>query len=191
MSVMDFIGDVLSRLHRNGFPEAIVAGGALRDYDNGLADQVKDIDVFVMDRPTYLNDLNAAFRDWKHRLSVPEHVAVYMDFEGVRVVQEFTCPYFIDTGRGGIYSPPPVQVIVMSRPVEPQATIERHDFGICQIGYDGKTVYTTEAYETDKRNQTFTLVRCRDDRDFLRSLKRFARLSTKYPQWDMVSTWRG
>lgn len=37
--------EVLQRLHANGFPEAVIAGGALRDLDNGKP--IKDVDVWV------------------------------------------------------------------------------------------------------------------------------------------------
>lgn len=196
MNIMGFIGDVLARLHAAGFPEAIVAGGAIRDWDNNKADQIKDIDVFIQDRPTYLYDLNQALHGYTHRVMVPEHVAHYMDFEGVRMVHEYQAPSVLvgpeiidDNGMNlsQFEAYPPVQIVVMGRPVLPESTIERHDFGICQIGYDGKRFFTTHHYDHDKMNKTFTLVRCRDGRDYARSLKRWARLSQKFGGWTLVA----
>jgi len=106
---------------------------------------------------------------------VPQHVAQYMQFEGVVCVHEYSSPLHHA----------PVQVVVMNRKVEPMFTIQRHDFGICQIGFDGETLYTTPEYDTDQKNHTFTLVRCRDDRDKQRSLHRWERLKTRYPDWTL------
>jgi hypothetical protein len=191
MNIMSFIGDVLARLHAAGFPEAIVAGGAIRDWDNGKESEIKDIDVFVKDRPMYLYDLTRAFPEpegWQRRLMVPEHVAQYMQFEGVKVVQEFQHPGYLDGHLGlKLWVPPPVQVIVMGRDVIPEATIERHDFGICQVAYDGKAFYTSHHYDEDKANHTFTLIRCRDGKDYARSMKRWGRLSQKYTGWQLIA----
>ncbi len=176
MTIMSFIGDILSRLHAGGFPEAIVAGGALRDYRTGREHEVKDIDVFIEDKPLYLNQLNNAFAGWSHKLAVPERVAQYMQFEGVVCVQEYVSPT----------NAVPVQVIVMNRSVEPQSTIERHDFGACQVAFDGTRWYATEAFEKDLTDKTFTLVRCRDEKDRKRSLKRWERLSNKFTDWRLV-----
>ena len=176
MSVMRFIDEILSRLHSTHFPEALVAGGALRDYLTSREALIKDIDVFVEDKPCYLHYLSGAFHGWKHRLVVPAQAAEYMQFEGVTCVHEFISP---DNAI-------PVQVIVMGRKVGPISTIERHDFGPCQVAYDGEIMYRTEAFVNDLYNQTFTLVRCRDAKDRARSMKRWARLSTKFPTWSLV-----
>ncbi len=176
ISIMGHIKDLLTRLHKGGFPEAIVAGGVLRDWTTGKEREAKDIDVFVEDHPGYLHDLLETLTEFKCRLAVPERVAQYMQFENVNCVQEFTsaaCPL-------------PVQVIVMCTSVVPQKLIERHDFGACQIGYDGCLWYMTPAFQRDVCNQTFTLVRCRDAKDKARSLKRWERLSTKYQGWKLV-----
>ncbi len=174
--IVEFIKSVLHQLQAGGFPEAIVAGGALRDLDNGQERSIKDIDVFVSDRSGYLAALIDALPDFAYHLAVPVHVAQYMEFEGVVSVHEFKYRDF-----------PPVQIVVMkiNRSTEPEDIIARHDFGICQIAFDGTKVYTTAAYQNDHRNHTFSIIRCRDDKDLARSLRRYDRLSKKYPGWDL------
>jgi hypothetical protein len=170
---------ILLSLHAHGFPEAIVAGGAIRDLDNGRADTVKDIDIVVFDRPNYLADLLMAMWDFKHKVAVREEVANYLAFENVCCVHEFTDPYTFET-------PPPVQVVVARHPRTALEILQRHDFGLCQIGYDGYSIIKTAAYEHDKLNGWFTLVRCRDAADYKRSHGRHARLSlTKYAGYPM------
>lgn len=179
MGVMPFFRDVIIRLKEGGFPEALVAGGCLRDWDNGHEAEVKDIDVFVKDRPGYLAALIDAMPGFSYRLAVPVHIAQYMQFEGVVAVHEF-----VSTTHPEM---PPVQVCVMqaNRSTDPSVIIARHDFGICQIGYDGNGVYTTGEYDEDHANHTFTLVRCRDEKDFARSMKRWERLCQKYTSWTL------
>ena len=176
MHIMNFIAHTLLRLNVGGFPEALAAGGALRDWLNGRAESVKDVDIFIQDQPMYLAKLCECLIGYTHRkVVVPRHVAQYMQFEGVVCVHEFVSPLH----------PAPVQVVVMNRKVEPVFTIQRHDFGICQIGFDGETIYTTPEYEKDQQNHTFTLVRCRDDRDLARSMQRWGRLKERYQDWTL------
>lgn len=175
--IMGFIRDILSRLQTNGFPDAICAGGALRDIDNGRAGVVKDVDVVIFDRPGYLFDLKRAMAGFQHKVAVREEVANYLSFENVASVQEF----WEDVGTI------PVQIVVQKEYRSPLEILERHDFGICQVAFDGKGWWQTQAYFEDQRNKTFTLVRCRDERDYWRSVDRFRRLSAeKYKGWKLM-----
>ena len=176
--IVDFIRDVLSRLQANGFPEAICVGGAIRDLNNGKGDKIKDIDIVVFDRPGYLYDLKKAMAGFQHRVAVPEQVANYLSFENVASVQEFW----------EVAGTTPVQIIVQKYKRTPWEILERHDFGFCQIGWKGgdQLFVMTPAYWTDFKNETFTLVRCRDTKDYWRSVHRYQRLVTKYPGWKMV-----
>jgi hypothetical protein len=168
---------VLSSLHAHGFPEAIVAGGAIRDWDNGREDTVKDIDIVVFDRLGYLGDLKQAMAGFTHRIAVPEHVANYLAFENVACVHEF-----IDETN-----PIPIQVVVAREPRTSLEILQRHDFGLCQIGFTGSQIISTDVYRADKAKREFTLVRCRDAKDYERSFGRHARLTlTKYPGWPLV-----
>ncbi len=173
--ILAFSRDVLARLHCHGFPEAIVAGGAIRDYDNGRGSEVKDVDVVIFDRPGYLSHLKRAMHGFAHRVAVAPEVANYLEFENVECVHEF-----LKEGH------PPIQVVVALVPRTALEILERHDFGICQVGFDGVQIIRTPQYVTDQVNKTFTLVRCRNEQDRERSAGRFARLVLKYPGWRMV-----
>lgn len=175
--IIAFSGGILARLHPY-FPEAVVVGGAIRDYDNGKGDTVKDLDIVIFDRRGYLADLKKAMEGYQHRVAVPEMVANYLSFENVAVVHEF----FWD------HRSVPIQVIVMKEKRSLKEILERHDFGFCQIGYDGSGIIATQAYLKDKYDHTFTLVRCRDHKDYWRSMQRYQRISTKYPFHRLVVT---
>ena len=66
--------------------------------------------------------------------------------------------------------------------------IDRFDFGLCQISYDGKTVHCTAAYCVDKQVQQFTMLKPSRDgfAPIEASLKRWNRLRAKYPGWSFV-----
>ncbi len=172
--MLEFITRILTQLHAAGFPEAVCAGGAIRDHLHGL--EPKDIDIFIEDHEGLAQKLTDHFKGWQGKLVVPTHVAQYMAFENVHCVFEFVVPNF-----------PPVQLIVMTKKIEPQAIIERHDFGICQVAHDGHRFYRTDAFVNDYTGHTFTLIRCRDEKDWNRSMKRWERLSKKYTGWRLVA----
>src|SRR3546814_2316422 len=79
-----------------------------------------------------------------------------------------------------------VQIVPVT--TTPKGLLERLDFGICQIGFDGTDVIRTPAYVRDRDNQTFTLIRCDNADQKERSRQRFERLSVKYPGWSFVDT---
>jgi hypothetical protein len=174
--IQSFIRDILFRLQTNGFPEAICVGGAIRDIDNNKPHLIKDIDVVIFDRPGYLRSLKLAMDGFQHRLAVPEQVANYLSFENVVCVHEF----WEDAGTT------PIQILVMKEKRTPLEILERHDFGLCQAGFNGTDFHFTEAYDRDRHDKTFTLVRCRDTKDYWRSVKRYQRLETKYVGYPLV-----
>ncbi len=174
--MLEFIRRILLELHAAGFPEAVCAGGALRDLYNGHTDDIKDIDIFIEVHENLAQKLADHFKGWTGRLVVPQHIAQYRDFENVHEVYEYQISEF-----------PPIQLIVMSKAIEPRAIIERHDMGICQIAFDGYRQYATPAYDTDARDKTFTLIRCRDQKDYNRSMRRWERFSQRYVGWHLVA----
>ncbi len=173
--ILSYCRSILSSLHAYGFPEALVAGGAIRDYDHDRPELVKDIDVVIFDRRGYLHGLKRALKGFQHRVAVDENVANYLEFENVACVHEF----WEDVGSI------PVQIVVARTRRTPMEILERHDFGLCQIGFDGQSILTTSAYQADKVAKRFTLVRCRDAKDFWRSVGRYRRLERKYPGYPM------
>lgn len=158
---------------REAFPGSLIAGGALRDLDNGRP--VKDIDVFAP-------NCNS-FDDLYHRAThcLPEEHFATTEFHSY----EDWCTREV-VGVLNVESPfGPYQLIGLS--TGPETIIPRLDFGICQIGYDGLEVVRSVAYEADKARKTFTLTRCDDERQRDRSVRRYGRLSAeKYAGWSFV-----
>ena len=166
--------DALLRLHANGFPEAIIGGGALRDLDHGV--EIKDVDFFVMEKPTTKDALDAAFGR-KGRTLVSSAASRYLGFEDdVYMV--------VDYANEGA---PPFQVIAQ-RNVVPDYSfleyqIERFDLGLCRIVYDGISVIAHSTYHADKAAK---VLRIRDPRRIPRSITRAERIGAKYPGYSIV-----
>lgn len=167
--------DALARLHANGFPEAIIGGGALRDLDHGV--EVKDVDIFVTRKPFTQALLNKAF-GFNGRVLVNEWAAQYLGFaDDVVMVVDFPNP---DNG-------PPFQVIVSCPEVNDDDflvhQLERFDLGLCRIAYDGTTVFRHPTYLEDKAAQ---VLRIRDHHRVPRSITRAERIGAKYPGYRIV-----
>lgn len=183
--------EVLHRLHDKGIA-AVIAGGCLRDLDNGRP--IKDIDIMVIalppdNNPGGLNSLSCVDTTVA-RLdkllgvvgspTVSETGQAYVTGMSPEVLAVYDY-----TGIFGADHPYPVQVIVLDPVVMgDMRMVDRMDFGICRISYGGGAVVKTPEYEHDKAHQTFTL--CREPRsadDMDRARRRFDRLSEKYEGW--------
>lgn len=170
-----YIADPLARL-RQYFPGAVCAGGSLRDLDNGKP--VKDVDFFIhhfgQTQQDIVNRLSWIFPGWPVRVQVREEVCNYLKFENVM------CVIAVDGPDGW----PPLQVIVMQEQRSLEEILQRHDFGLCQIGTDGEIIIRSIPYLRDREDKIFTLVRCRDELDFQRSHGRFLKWANgKYQGW--------
>lgn len=154
------------------FPDSLLAGGCLRDLDNGRP--VKDIDIFAP-------NAGSSFEEVREKVGklVPDSALIGVMGGYENWATEEVLGVFDIAGPHSDY-----QLITLSS--GPDSILPRLDFGICQIASDGSSVFRTDAYERDKANQTFTLVRCDDAAQYDRSLKRFQRLSEKYQGWKLV-----
>lgn len=159
-------------------PEALVAGGLVRDHLLGRP--IKDVDVFVSTKDDaewdeLLEELldgplrggqtrfrcGATYKQWKMR---PEVVGV------IEIATH--------------HDPRPINIIGLNTPnFGPAAVCGQFDFGICRVAYDGKQIYKTPEFEYDAANEYMSLLRCDNENDFKRAQKRFERLSQKYPGW--------
>lgn len=159
-------------------PSAILAGGCLRDLAHGVS--AKDIDIFVdqYEAPALLLEEQA-------RLTHPEKLnfidcdVTYQDWSSdVIGIHEFGR----DDGQ------PMLNLIVVrggTCTVEEQ--LERFDFGICKVAHDGTDYQVHADYLKDRANRTFTLTRSGTKRQWEQSLKRFERISPRYPGWTLVT----
>lgn len=165
----------LYKLHDAGFT-ASIAGGCLRDLDNGAP--IKDVDIFVNPEPTsVLGDLLGtglskfyAYADalgWEQN-----HAASYTNIGDVEAIWTYT--------QGGVE----YNVILLRKPLNLSQLVSRMDFGICQIAANSEgVVWCSEAYAKDRQNKTFTMMDAdREDR----SKARFERLQEKYPGWKLA-----
>lgn len=165
---------LLARIHTLA-PQAVIAGGALRDLDNGR--QVKDLDVFVP-QSTDMAELAA-------RVSVTHGDIVHTcpgDYiDGAHEVA-FTTSFA--TKRPDLI--PDLNVIQLRSGCDVQSIAERVDFGLCQISWNGGFLWHTPAYAEDKKMHTFTVTRADSAEGFARTMRRYERLRQKYVGWKLV-----
>jgi hypothetical protein len=154
-------------------PEAIIAGGALRDLDNNRP--VKDVDIFVHGKGieslfdlrtwlvgTYKVDCDEIDEKKVYPISDGNDVVGYFDahFEGMTV---------------------PTQIIMLR--TSDIGAVDRMDYGICRISFDGTTLTRTPEYIIDQRDKVFRLRIDRGAVGMASSVHRFARLQAKYQGW--------
>jgi hypothetical protein len=173
---------LLTKLQRTSFSEAVIAGGCLRDLDNDRP--IKDIDIFVVSRGTETKNLLDAALGMTGAIASAEGPGPDSDtIDPLATVIE----YVFD---GAIALPTPIQVIVMDEdPTMRDPTefmykqLQRFDIGLCRIGFDGKHVYASDEYATDKKNQTITIVL---EKNLKHSRARLQRIGQKYPGWRLL-----
>ncbi|MEM7516881.1 MAG: hypothetical protein AAF368_08155, partial [Planctomycetota bacterium] len=145
---------------RSVAPEALLAGGALRDLAQGVPHA--DLDIFV-----YAEGNDAACgleRKISHVLgAVPEKFVGEFDTEKYRkhfgqtfvglseyeVLGECVQVVYLDLAS---YEPEHMHI---TTPFE-QALFDRIDFGACQIAFDGAKIHTTSFCRADLENGMFT-----------------------------------
>ncbi len=155
-------------------PEAMLAGGCLRDTINNRP--VNDIDIFVPEDKASLAGRLISDTHPTLAKSIPQP---YFTFNNdVRSVDYYE----------GVYGEKPVNIIgVTNGTCTPEQQLERFDFGICRIAYDGETLWKDLSFDRDMRDRTFTLTnnfQTPDQRDY--SLARFGRLRDKYVGWKLI-----
>jgi len=149
-------------------PEAVIAGGCLRDREHGV--KVKDIDIFVPCESVDSHEGKLFEQRMKNDGWQDVQTLHDESYNGSRISRS------IETMFPGC---PPINIIVM-----PYALIE-FDFGICQIEFNGKRILRTRDYNIDFRAKQFRLVPKVGDAEFVRSLNRWARLKEKYEGWKL------
>jgi hypothetical protein len=169
----------LQALHtlQMNFPEACIAGGALRDL---LCNKpVKDVDVFITGAGRTEDEVReflvAAFGE-PVRVVIGEAFADYSDaLKDVAFTLEALLP-----------DSTPLQIIALNEPVTLESVVERIDFGICRVGTNGSDDLITEDFAYDLHHRQFTL-RCNFNEPRLaRSKARHERLQEKFPGWPLV-----
>lgn len=163
--------DLLARVQL-ACPSAVIAGGCLRDRDNGR--EVKDIDIFISAvTMREADDAMAALRRTGLVVSfVPSEATAYPDDQHLEVVA------IADVLRFEL----PVQLIFTDWPTS--RIVDRFDYGICRLAFDGKSVTRPLEYDGDREAKVFRLRRSRPTPVSMRgSIHRYARLVQKYEGW--------
>lgn len=162
---------VLTRIKKE-VPRAFIAGGCIRD--TILKRPVSDIDVFVPHGEEYLAREAIAHSHPKHTKEVPE--PYFIMHTDVRTVNYYE-------GEDAL----PVNIIGITQGLDnPKAQLERFDFGLCRVAWDGKRLWKDLSFDVDSRDETFTLLFTQSDDAHENSMRRYARISQKYPGWKLV-----
>lgn len=157
-------------------PDAVIAGGALRDLYLGRP--VKDVDLFAT-APSDYWDADALHRMLSRRSAGRTYVAGYGDMtDDVVEVWEWTDPKTRLVRHSTIFN----LILLTETP-----GVGRFDFGVCRIMFDGQNVIATPEFHEDAANHTFTLLRSETPGQFERSVRRFERFQEKYPGWKFVN----
>jgi hypothetical protein len=169
---------VLNRVQAD-VPQAIVAGGCLRDAINERP--INDIDFFVPDRSYYT--ACEIVSETHPKLVKTIHEAYFVFNNDVREVRYYE-------GEGRI----PVNVIAVTEGTcTPEQQLGRFDFGICKVAWDGKRLWKDLAFDRDQADETFTLLVPQTDQQRDYSMQRYGRLQAKYRGWkfvDGVKPWK-
>ena len=184
--------EILTKV-REIYPEAIIAGGSLRDLDHGK--EPKDIDIFVedLDRPSVIhkpdivhpvvNDRNIWARALEAVGVVPKARAKLT--EAGFALTDHTTFYFhqgADRVWKTIYKDMPVEIVEMKGAYTPWSVLNRFDFGLNRIAWDGENFYVSDYYIIDKENKCVTMRASYNESHFkfLRDEKYEKRLKLKY-----------
>jgi hypothetical protein len=200
--------EVLHKIQAGGFPEAVIAGGALRDLHHDMP--VKDIDIFVhqCDAGTAITkDLLSKAIGYQPICTAFDRDAVAApndqdqdqdeyEYEDWNDDMTLIVDYQHNEPRCGVddslicvkdYNEPNFQIMAMDWPTAGQPwgykVTNDFDLGFNRIYYDGKNVVMTAAYVVDCEQKTMTCLRCRNDYELERIQKRLVRLQNKYPDY--------
>ncbi len=195
--------EMLRRMQEDGFPEAIIAGGALRDLDHNVS--AKDVDIFVR-KPDNVEGSIKAMVEKAVELPVAKVVIDFEDGTGVGDdtetydLHEMGCYAIYQFQFGGTI----FEIIVIAGADKHFAkwVIDDFDIGLCCAYYTGHASIDvneadvviegpvfTEAYERDRVMKTLTILKAPTDKALARTRKRSERLLVKYPGYKVVEGW--
>lgn len=172
--VQDYSG-VLEALKR-GLPtdSAVhIAGGAVRD--TILGRDIRDVDFFLDD--TCSDAATPLLRALGYvKLGEWRQYEMFSDPNIARVAKFEKADETI-----------PLCLIGLKGPCTPERNVARFDFGICMAHYDGDTPITTDAFDQDADNKTFTLLRADNSSQFAYSMVRHQKLTaTRYRDYQLM-----
>lgn len=153
-------------------PSAVLAGGCLRDRDNGRP--VKDLDIFINAYGMTDTDL-PIYRLQESGFEITCELndkTAYPEDQNLEVVLVATLHH------------PSLDVQLIFTNWDTARIVERFDYGICRIAFDGEKITRPPEYDEDREARVFRLRRDRPTPVSMRgSIHRYARLSQKYEGW--------
>jgi hypothetical protein len=155
-------------------PEAHIAGGSVRD--TLLQKQIHDIDVFMGDE--HVEETATLLRSVHKYVKVGEW----------KQYNDFSDPAMTRVARfENADEPLPICIIGLQPDFANQYdNIERFDFGICMVAFDGKRIFRTEKFDQDEKTKTFTLYRADNKEQYAYSMSRFERITAgRYAGWSL------
>jgi hypothetical protein len=154
-------------------PTAHIAGGAVRD--TILDRPIKDIDLFLPNTAT-----ESAAQLLRTRFGYVK-VGEWAQYEGFSdpVVERLAK---FENAREAI----PLCLIGLRSPMPMRENLERFDFGVCMVAWDGARTIRTDEFDRDVENKTFTLHRADNQSQFDYSMSRYRKItSDRYAGWTL------
>jgi hypothetical protein len=181
--------NTLLRLQEH-FPEAVIAGGAIRD--TYLDRPVKDIDIFVANRPGVdMKELLDKAIGTTGEVLAEQLVDYENGTTGVSAVYDYKTPSdFLNLEVR--QSHPDYQVIVIDFPKDlnkfASFLMEDFDIGLCRVMHNGREPIVTPEFNHDRVNKTLTVFTKADapTRSKERTTQRIERISEKYRDHKVV-----
>lgn len=166
--------DILHHIQRTA-PEAIIAGGAIRDWY--LLQPPKDLDIFI---------------NFTSVLDLPKRLvksSSMVDFTTITQKEMDNDASGLDDHEiitSEIYMGASLPVNIIRCNVTPIERYKNFDFGFCRIAYNGKEVLDTPDFHDDINNKKITLLKHHNTKkSFQGSMERYLRFRQKYP-WPLV-----
>ena len=153
-------------------PEAILAGGALRDSFFDVS--IKDIDIFV--GPSFVGEWRTIVQAANYDIVLEHDGKIGKEYKefGKNIISVFGAKKKNATDL-------PIQIIVCEEIPTVYSLINEFDWGFCQIGTENlDKIYVTKAFKDDVVNNTATLVNGYGTENDTHSIKRGIRLQRKY-----------
>jgi hypothetical protein len=166
--------DVLGKIRsEQSWATATLAGGALRDTDNGR--QIKDVDIFI----TYLSDNDHTGRLLSSCLPNVIVTAIEHNVHNTSMVGAAGINHFVFEQDGWKF-----EISQSTLPnFDYKVLLDSFDIGLCMIALDqNNKVYRAPEYKKDVANKTITIVRDTGGRE----LDHAERIQRKYNGWAIV-----
>lgn len=164
------------------FPQAIIAGGALRDLQYNR--EVKDVDIFIPIQRTedsWASEVNvlAAIQKIENMFDTVVMPTIPVYFK--ESTEDFIkAGRLLETVQNTSIGETKYEIIIGT---PESCDIEKFDFSICQISFDGVNLRSTNAY---KRTLATNMIEFNKDwRTPTRAKERIARMKAKFPDLQM------